>query len=77
MTKNELANQSPMSQVQKIEYVNKTFKVGSVVEHLHYMMNEVTKEKITPETVNAACNCVGKLNDTINTAIQASKFLNG
>jgi hypothetical protein len=49
--------------------------VVETVKTLQHMMKEVTKEKITVDTVNAACNCVQNLNLTIKTAIQASRYL--
>lgn len=64
------------SQEDKIQYVNSTFKVTDTLNHLHTMMTEVTKKEITPATVSAACNCVSRLNETVNTAIQAARFLN-
>jgi len=39
------------------------------------MMKEVTKNEINPDSVNAACNCVQNLNNTIKTAIQAARYL--
>ena len=48
--------------------------VGTVIT-LQGLMKEVTKKEVTPESVNAACNCVQNLNLTIKTAIQAAKFL--
>lgn len=65
------------SQEEKVEFVNKTFLVDKTIDHLHSMMVEVTKNEMNPNTVNAACNCVARLNETINTAIQAARFLNG
>lgn len=65
-----------LSQIEKIEYVNDQFRVGDTVNQLHHMMKTVTKDQINPATVNAACNCVARLNETISTAIQAAKFLN-
>ena len=55
--------------------INDRFGVGESVRQLQALMKEVTKEKITAETVNAACNCVHNINLTIKTAIQAAKFL--
>ena len=55
--------------------ISDQFGVGDTVKTLQKMMREVTKDKITPDTVNAACNCVQNLNLTIKTAIQAAKFL--
>jgi DNA-binding CsgD family transcriptional regulator len=69
-------NKQPTSQMQKIEFINDKFKVGDSINQLHSMMKGVTKDGINPATVNAACNCVARLNETINTAIQAAKFLN-
>ena len=64
------------SQEEKITFIDERFKIGETISQLHGMMKEVTKEEITPNTVNAACNCVARLNETINTAIQAARFLN-
>jgi DNA-binding CsgD family transcriptional regulator len=64
------------SQEQKIQFIDEKFKVGDTITQLHNMMTEVTKDQINPSTVNAACNCVARLNETINTAIQAARFLN-
>lgn len=45
------------------------------MKHLRKMMTEVTQKEMTPDTVNAACNCVSNINSTIKTAISAAKFL--
>lgn len=55
--------------------INDRFGVGDSVKDLRHLMKEVTKKEVTAETVNAACNCVGNINLTIKTAIQAAKFL--
>lgn len=55
--------------------INDRFGVGESVRQLQGLMKEVTKEKVTADTVNAACNCVQNINLTIKTAIQAAKFL--
>jgi len=60
---------------QQIEFVNEKFALDETVGQLHLMMSEVTKEEISPKTVNAACNCVQQLNNTIDMAIKAAKFL--
>lgn len=64
------------TQEEKLMFVNDHFRVGDTLEHLHKMMKEVTRQELNANTVNAACNCVARLNETINTAIQAAKFLN-
>lgn len=55
--------------------ISDRFGVVETVQSLQYMMKEVTKKEITPDSVNAACNCVQNLNLTIKTAIQAAKYL--
>jgi len=55
--------------------VSDRFGVKETVDQLQKMAREVTKDKITPDTVNAACNCVQNLNLTIKTALQAARFL--
>lgn len=63
------------SQEDKIMFINDKFRVSDTITHLHGMMKDVTSKEITPSTVNAACNCVSRLNETINTAIAAARFL--
>ena len=58
-----------------IQYIADTFHMKETVEQLHKMMKEVTKSGVTPQTVNAACNCVQQLNCTIDMAIKASRYL--
>ncbi len=55
--------------------ISDRFGVVDTVKALQRMMNEVTKKEVTPDSVNAACNCVQNLNLTIKTAIQAAKYL--
>lgn len=57
--------------------ISDQFGVAKTVTQLQRMMEEVTKEEINPNTVNAACNCVQNLNLTIKTAMQAARFLSG
>jgi UTP:GlnB (protein PII) uridylyltransferase len=60
-----------------IRDISDQFGVAKTVSQLQKMMEEVTKEEISPNTVNAACNCVQNLNLTIKTAMQAARFLSG
>lgn len=55
--------------------ISDRFGVVETVRTLQHMMKEVTKKEITPDSVNAACNCVNNLNLTIKTAIQAARYL--
>lgn len=58
-----------------VQFVDQQFNVSKTVSHLQKLMTEVTKDKITSDTVNAACNCVQNLNLTIKTAMQAARFV--
>jgi hypothetical protein len=60
---------------QALSDINDRFGVGESVRQLQTLMREVTKQAVTAETVNAACNCVSNINLTIKTAIQAAKYL--
>ena len=55
--------------------ISDKFGVVDTVRTLQRMMTEVTKKEVTPDSVNAACNCVQQLNLTIKTAIQAARYL--
>lgn len=59
----------------QIEFIAEKFSVGETIETLHVMMKEVTKKDINPATVNAACNCVQQLNNTLNSVINAARYL--
>ncbi len=63
------------SKLQALSEISEKFGVVETVKALQSMMNNVTKKEITPDTVNAACNCVQNINLTIKTSIQAAKFL--
>lgn len=66
---------SSVDRRQDIEYINDTFKLKDTVEHLRFMMKDVTKTEVNARTVNAACNCIQQLNQTIDTVIKAARFL--
>lgn len=58
-----------------LDKIDKKFKVGEVMNHLHSMMKGVTDKEMTPDTVMAACQCVSKMNEVMNTSIGAARFL--
>ncbi len=58
-----------------IEFIQDRFKISDAVDQLHVMMKEVTKDEMSAKTVNAACHCIHQLNQTIDTAIKAARFL--
>lgn len=63
------------SQEERVRFVNESFGVSKTINQLQGMMNDVIKDEVTPATVNAACNCVARLNETIDVAIKAARFL--
>lgn len=58
-----------------VAFVVDRFRVGDTVDQLHIMMKEATKSDYSPNAINAACNCVARLNETINTVINAARFV--
>lgn len=58
-----------------VEFVSEQFKVKESIETLHNNMIEVSKQGFNHNNVNAACNCARAINETINTAINAAKFI--
>lgn len=75
MGNKELQKSSVKSARNDLSYINDTFNISATVDQLHHMMKNVTKEELNAKTVNAACNCVTQLNQTINTTINAAKYL--
>ena len=46
----------------------------SIVKTLENLMNKVTEEKCTPDTVNAACNCATKITDILRLHLEVHKL---
>ena len=63
------------NKIKALESIDEKFKIGEVMNHLNFMMKGVTKEKMDSENVIAACQCVSKMNELMNTTIKAAKFL--
>jgi hypothetical protein len=74
-SKNQVKLPTVQDKKEDLKYINETFHIGKVVDQLHDMMEEVTKNGYDAKNVNAACNCIGQLNQIINTTITAAKFL--
>lgn len=64
------------TQEERIKFVNENFGVSKTINQLQSMMTEVVAKDLSPNSVNAACNCVARLNETIDVAIKAARFLN-
>lgn len=64
-----------MSKEECVQFVDARFKTTETITMLYYLMKEVTKKEINAANINAACNCVARMNETINTAVTAAKFL--
>lgn len=50
------------------------FDTRSVVQTLEGLMTEVTKKNVTPETVNAACNCADKIVDILRLHLDVERL---
>lgn len=64
-----------VTQQEKVNFIDEKFKIGDSINQLHHMMKAVTEKELNPATVNAACNCVARINETVDTAIKAARFL--
>ena len=50
------------------------FNTRTIANTLEGLMKEVTKEKCTPETVNAACNCADKIVDILRLHLDVERL---
>lgn len=51
-----------------------TFDTRKVVTTLEGLMTSVTKEQVTPDTVNAACNCADKIVDILRLHLDVERL---
>lgn len=51
-----------------------TFTTKKVVRTLEGLMTKVTEEQVTPDTVNAACNCADKITDLLKLHLEAERL---
>ena len=75
MDKKTTALSTTTRQKRALETIDEKFNVGDVMNHLNKMMKGVTDKEMTPDTVMAACQCVSKMNEVMDTTINAAKFL--
>lgn len=61
----------------QVNFVVNTFKINDTIDHLHTMSKEVTRGDYSVEKVMAACQCIGRMNETINTVMKAAQALRG
>jgi RNA polymerase sigma factor (sigma-70 family) len=69
-----LARQDGQDQV---NFVVNTFRINESIDHLQTMSREVTKGDYSVEKVMAACQCIGRMNETIQTVMKAAQVLKG
>ncbi len=50
------------------------FNAREAVGTLNGLMHKVTEEKITAETVNAACNCAGRITDLLRVHLEFQRL---
>lgn len=68
-----------MSKVMKISSreglsTSETFDTRKVVMTLEGLMTRVTDKNVTPETVNAACNCADKIVDILRLHLDVERL---
>jgi len=68
------------NKVTKVEQRNpavvdaETFDTKRVVKTLEGLMNRVTDQDCTPDTVNAACNCADKITDILRLHLDVERL---
>lgn len=50
------------------------FNAREAVGTLNNLMNKVTEDKITAETVNAACNCAARITDLLRVHLEFQRM---
>jgi hypothetical protein len=50
------------------------FDTRTVVTTLEGLMNRVTNDEVTPDTVNAACNCADKIVDILRLHLDVERL---
>lgn len=53
---------------------DKVFDTRKVVSTLEKLMEDVTKNTCTPETVNAACNCADKITEILRLHLDVERL---
>jgi hypothetical protein len=61
------------TEVQKV-VPNEVFNTRGVVKKLEDLMTDVTKETVTPDTVNAACNCAGRITEILRIHLEVERL---
>lgn len=74
--KNQFKGQGLEDRRNDIRYIDESFGIAKVINNLHKMSQDIVSKEISAENINAACNCIGQLNNLINTTINAARFLN-
>lgn len=59
-----------------VNFIVETFKVDETIKDLQTMAKEVTKGDYSVDKVMAACQCIGRMNETIQTVMKAAQVIN-
>jgi NCAIR mutase (PurE)-related protein len=59
---------------QKEQQIEKVFETKKVVTTLSGLMDKVTKDQCTPQTVEAACKCANAITDIMKVHLEAEKI---
>jgi DNA-binding CsgD family transcriptional regulator len=74
---NQLRAQQQATSQENVTFVVNTFKVNETIQDLQTMSKEVTKGDYSVDKVMAACQCIGRMNETIQTVMKASQIISG
>lgn len=69
----KIESKSP-TRISDREQSTEIFDTRRVVKTLEGLMNRVTDDKCTPETVNAACNCADKITDILRLHLDVERL---
>lgn len=58
----------------KVEAKKEIFDTRKVVSTLEGLMTKVTDQQVTPDTVNAACNCADKIVDILRLHLDVERL---
>lgn len=61
--------------MQKEENIKQIYEAKTVVAKLESLMDRVTEQQATPETVQAAVSCVSAINELLKTHLKQQELL--
>ena len=63
-----------MSKEKSLSEKIEVFNAKTIVGQLENIMTKVTEEEVSPNTVNAACNCAARITDILKLHLEAERL---